>query len=350
MSEKYILQYGSLAGWPYKVAKGLRDKGVNSKNIVLHDTDVHDLKRELPFDEALCPPNSSAWTKATNILKYINRMPEECEIVHYHSSNVLHRELHWLYEGPKLKKHGIPMLISFGGGDARPTKLANQLNPYFYKPYNRLLDTIIAMRYFSWSRNIDYAATEPEMAEYARPHFKKIFTFRQPVDLTEINCHIPDADNKEPVFLHIPTEPKVKGTEEIIAAAEQLKSEGYKFKFVMKRQLTQQEVYKEIQKCDVYLDELKCGSHGVTTVETLAAGKPTVTYIREDLWDKFPADCPIVNGNPDTIYDVMKRLITNHKERHEIGLASRAYAEKYHDLKVVCDDLIQIYDEISSNA
>lgn len=345
--EKYILQYGSLAGWPYKIAKGLRSKGVASKNVILHDTDVHDLKRNLPYDEALCDLNTEKFHKFKAIINFIEKASTECKLIHYHSSNIFFRELHWLHEGRKFKRAGIPMLLSFGGGDARILKIANQKNKFCYKKPDFIHDFIVLARYFSWSKNIEYVATDPEMADYAMPYFKKIFPFRQPVDLSETTCFVPSKENKCPILLHIPTEPQYKGTKEIVAAVKQLKDEGLNFEFRMIRQLTQQEVYAEIKNCDVYIDELKCGAHGVTAVETMASGKPTVTYIREDLVHKYPKELPLVSANPETIYDVLKDLILSHSRRHELGLESRAYVEKYHDLSVVCDDLIGIYNEIS---
>lgn len=247
-----------------------------------------------------------------------------------------------------MRKAGVPMLLSFGGGDARPSKIANELNPYFYKPYNRKLDAIIRARYASWGCNIRFCATDPEMAGYAESYFDKVFTFRQPVNLDEIQLQIPSAENDCPRILHIPTEPKVKGTEQLLVAVENLKKKGLKFEFVLKRQLTQAQVYKEISNCDVYVDELRCGSHGVTAVETMAAGKPTITYIREDLLEKFPAELPLVNANLDTVEAVLEGLILDAASRADIGTRSRAYVEKYHDSSVVADDLIEIYDEISN--
>lgn len=347
MQGKYILQYGSLAGWPYKVAHALRGKGVNSKNVIFYDKDVHDLKRNLPYDYSVCNANDSMIKKLVSIFKFIERVKNECSLVHYHSSNIFFRELHSLYEGPKFRKAGIPMLLSFGGGDARFLKQANELNPYFYKPYSRKIDAIIKLRYKSWSQNIRFCATDPEMAEYAKPYFDKVFTFRQPVNLDEIKLNLLQLNNKRPRILHIPTEPKVKGTEQIVRAVENLKEKGLSFEFVLKRQLTQKEMYEEITNCDVYIDELRCGSHGVTAVETMAAGKPTITYIREDLIEKYPYDLPLVNANPNNIERVLEELIVDAKLRNEIGKASRRYVEKYHDSLVVADDLLKIYDEIA---
>ena len=78
----------------------------------------------------------------------------------------------------------------------------------------------------------------------------------------------------------------------------------------------------------------------------MCAGKPTLTYIRDDLVSAYPEDMPLVNTNPDTIYENLKKLITDAELRHEIGLKSRAYVEKYHDVKVVVDDLENIYKEV----
>ena len=54
-------------------------------------------------------------------------------------------------------------------------------------------------------------------------------------------------------------------------------------------------------------------------------------------------ELPFVNTNPDTIYDNLKDLILNPEKRHEIGKKSREYVERYHDVNVVIDDLLNIY-------
>ena len=344
---KYILQYGNLAGWPYLVAKSLRKLGVPSRNAIFHEKDVHDLWRELPYDEALCAPSDSRLSKALAIPRFIHRVARECSLVHYHSSNIFFREAHFLYEGPVLRRAGIPMVISFGGGDARFIKEARRHNPYFYRPPNWRKDALIKARYLSWSRNIRFAATDPEMVTYAEPYFEKVFTFRQPVNLEVIHACFPSEANNEPVVLHIPTEPVVKGTEYITTAVERLQKKGLKFKFELVRQLTQKEMHNRILNCDIYVDELLCGAHGVTAVEAMAAGKPTITYIRPDLVDKYPPDMPLVNANPDTIEAVLEELIIDARRRHLIGVSSRQYIEKYHDSTLVAQGLVDMYAEIS---
>ena len=344
---KYVLQYGSLAGWPHLIAETLRKLGVPSRNVIFYEKDVHDLNRRLSYDEALCRPSDSTLSKALSIPAFIHRVSRECSLVHYHSSNIFFREAHWLYEGPILRRAGIPMVISFGGGDARFLAEANRLNPYFYRPSNWRKDAVIKARYLSWSRNIRFAATDPEMATYAEKYFEKVFVFRQPVNLDVIQAKFPSEENVEPVILHIPTEPLVKGTDSIISAVERLQKKGLKFKFELVRRLTQKEMHKRISDCDIYVDELRCGSHGVTAVEAMAAGKPTITYIRPDLVERYPFDMPLISANPDTIEVTLEELILDPRRRHSIGAASRRYVEKYHDSRLVALELINMYAEIS---
>lgn len=345
MKEKYILQYGNLAGWPYKLAVGFRKRGIACYNALPIVKDALDLDRQFLYDIAVHDRRAPMVMRYFKKMLFLKRAVKECNFIHYHGDTIL-SVAHHLFEGKLLKALQIPMLMSFGGGDARIVSMARQKNKYFYRQPDEDRDRRIRKWLVSISKYIRFAATDCEMKEYVAPYFEKVFTFRQPVNLEEIRCQFPSKDSQCPVILHIPTEPWVKGTEYVKAAIERLRSEGLQFEFRLVRQLNQREVYEAITDCDIYIDDLRCGSHGVTAVETMAAGKPTITYIREDLIEKYPPDMPLVNANLDTIYPVLKELILNSDMRHEIGKKSRAYAEKYHALDVIVSDLLRIYREI----
>jgi glycosyltransferase involved in cell wall biosynthesis len=197
------------------------------------------------------------------------------------------------------------------------------------------------------SKGIRYVTTDPEMAEYCLPYFEKVFYTPQPIDLEDIVYQLPQKSSRPPVVMHIPTRREVKGTAYIEAAVERLHSEGFSLDFqVFKPLYTQKQVRKMIATADIYIDELRCGSYGMTAVEAMASGKPTITYIREDLLDKYPADLPLVNANPDTIYAKLKELVVDAELRREIGEKSRKYIEAYHTLEVIGPRLLQIYKDI----
>lgn len=345
INPKPILQYGSLAGWPYRLAEALTVIGHPSVNVIPEEVDVHDLNRKLPYHQAISQPSSSRFFKFAQRAGFLSTVPKNYSLVHYHGSHLLRGSAHHLLEGRFLAACDVPMMVSFGGGDARIVEMARAKNPHFFRQNDPRRDESIRRYLKSISRYIRYAATDCEMEEYVSPYFEKVFTFRQPVDIAKFNFVSPDV-NRPPVFLHVPTEPQVKGTEQIFSAFEALRAEGLEFEFRSMRKLTQKDFYQELESCDVYIDELRCGSHGVTAVEAMAAGKPTVTYIRPDLVEKYPADMPLVNANPDTVLDVLRQLICEPTWRATLAVESRRYTEKYHDSQTVAREMLASYRAI----
>lgn len=349
-SGKKTLHFGSLAGWPHTVARASRKRGLAAENVVHTYKDVLDLDRKLPFDREIFGKSERFSRKVMSTLQFLKEIPAHYDVVHYHSTTLMHREYHFLMEGPYLRKHGVPMVLSLGGSDARIDRDAGKVNPYYYKQPELLHDLRIKLRWASWAKTVSVCATEPEMAMIARDYFEDVRIFRQPVEIERFAFAAPPADKEVPLLLHVPTNPQIKGTEHITQAVEDLKRKGLKFEFKLVRQLTQEEFFKEMSACDVYIDELRCGAHGMTAVEAMAMGKPTISWIRDNLIASYPPDLPIVNANPDTIREVLERLIRDATLRHEIGVKSRRYVERLHDTEVVIEDLAGIYVDLLEKA
>jgi glycosyltransferase involved in cell wall biosynthesis len=342
---KPILQYGSLAGWPYSLAKALRAMDCPSINVIPEETDFQDLARRLPFDEAICKSSRPRLLKIAQRAAFLARIPSRFSLVHYHGGQVLRANRHHVLEGRYLAARRVPMLLSFSGSDARIIQMARARNPYFFLPPDPAGDERIRTYLKSVSRYIRFVATDCEMHEYVAPYFDKVFVFRQPLDLRRFEFKPAEID-RPPIFLHVPTDPKVKGSDAIQAAFDDLRREGLRFEYKTMRRLTQDEFYRELAACDVYVDELRCGSYGVSAVEAMAAGKPTVTYIRPDLIEQYPADLPIANANPDTIASVLRRLISEPEWRCALSSRSRRYVERHHDSLVVARDMRDIYLQV----
>ncbi|MCA3237619.1 MAG: glycosyltransferase [Curvibacter sp.] len=340
---KPILHFGSLAGWPHTVARVSRHLGVAAENVVHVYKDVLDLDRKLPYDKSVFQKADPFHGKVLSTLRFLRDIPRHYCLAHYHSTNLLHREYHFLLEGPYLKRHRVPMVLSLGGGDARIDGQASRMNPYYHKKPSFWHDLRIKLRWWSWSRSVAVCASDPEMAIIASDYFEDVQIFRQPVEMHRFAFNPPSPAKEVPLLLHVPTSPQFKGTKYIVRAVENLKNKGLKFDFRMVRQLTQEQFFELLSSCDVYIDELRCGTHGMTAVEAMAMGKPTISYIRENLLDRYPSDLPLVNANPDTIEQTLELLILDAQLRHQIGVASRAYVERYHDADVVLEGLAKIY-------
>ncbi|WP_413570384.1 glycosyltransferase [Bdellovibrio sp. HCB117] len=349
---KVIYQFGSLAGWPYVLAKGLREKGVPSINIISDSLDkggatnsIGKSNRKLHYDECLHDASHGWLRRLFNRFWLVLRILRTGRVVHYHGGTILPYNLDvWIF-----KKFGIPTIITWGGGDARIIEVASSINPYFFRYQEPEKDKNIRRMLSRLSKFGVKVATDPEMTLYMKGYFDEVHAFRPPIFMDELHCVYPREDRK-PIFLHIPTHPFVKGTVHIKKAFEKLQKEGLEFEPVLlESNMTQKEVRKRISECDVYVDELRCGSYGYTAIEAAGSGKPTLTYIIDEIIPKFPEDLPFVNTNADNLYENLKWLIQDSEARKQIGEKSRRYVEKYHAAEVVVQDMIDLYERVSRN-
>ena len=69
--------------------------------------------------------------------------------MYYHGTNVFFRDLHHIFEGSFLNRAGVPILMSFGGVDARSLQMANEMNPHFYRKNDIVHEFFIKMSHLS---------------------------------------------------------------------------------------------------------------------------------------------------------------------------------------------------------
>lgn len=346
-NNKMVLQYGNLGGIPYRYARALEIVGIKSVNYIplKKEKDFTEMKRNLPYDNYVCKEEDKKNVqRLKKLIFFLKNAISDYALIHYYSCSILPYSLDYKI----FKVLNKPMIVSFGGTDVRIESIAKKNNPYFYQMPYSAGEEKIRKNLIRISKYIKYAAAaDYELREYIEPYFEKIFILPQPINTDIYKSNPPLRSNKKPVLFHIPTYKEYKGTKYIVSATERLKNEGFKFEFrLFEPRSTQEEVRKEMSKCDIIIDQIRGGAHGITCVEAMSLGKPVIEYIREDLIYKYPSDLPIVNANPDTIYDKLKMLIKDAELRHEIGIKSRKYVEKYHSLGVIGPRLLEIYREI----
>ena len=156
----------------------------------------------------------------------------------------------------------------------------------------------------------------------------------------------------EPIhIIHAPTNRDIKGTRYILEAVEKLKQNGVKFKFTLVENLTNTEAKKLYEDADILVDQLLAGFYGGLSVEFMALGKPVICYIRKSDLKFLPREMakqmPIINAQPDTIYDVMLASISQSKAKlHDIGKQSHQYVLDWHDPKKIAQKVINDYKEV----
>ena len=154
-----------------------------------------------------------------------------------------------------------------------------------------------------------------------------------------------------PRVLHAPSHQGVKGTRFFLEAVERLRRERVPFDLELIENLPNAEALRRYREADLVVDQLLAGWYGGFAVEAMALGKPVIAYLRESDLHFVPremrAELPVIDANPETIYDVLKEWLT--VRRHtlpERGYASRTYVERWHDPRAIAQRLIGDYEVI----
>ncbi len=265
------------------------------------------------------------------------------DIFHYHYGATIWSNYTDL---ARIKAAGKKAVMHHWGNDVRFHDLARINNPYVYtgdSPPNHIIGTRLANLALHIS---DAIVQDHEVLPYVTPYYKNVHILPLAIDLEKFPPHYPDINKTRPLILHAPTNPEFKGTMYIETAIAHLRL-THDFEYKRLEKLNHAQVIQLYRDADIIIDQILCGSHGLLCVESMALGKPVISYIRPDLVPTFPADIPVVNANPATITEQLRTLIENPALRNTLGIQGRQYAEKYHSRDVVVDKLLTIYANLA---
>jgi len=321
-----------IAGQAHLTAKGLRKIGHHSINAARPNLYGY------PYDYNLQFFSKGPFKKSLNPFPFL-KWAKEFDVFHYHKSYLWPFSLDLKY----LDTLNKPFFIEFWGSDVRINKLERERNQYFTEPDKNNSKKQIKRLEF-WSNKTDEVIFSDNSFDiFLKPYFKKIHIVRQRLDTSMYIPSYPNTEIKIPRILHAPSKKSIKGTIFLEKAIESLRKKGLLFKYIQVENLTNKEATKLYSTADIIVDQLMIGSHGIFACEGMALGKPVVCYIQDFMLDTYPKGFPIVNANPDTIEAVLEELILSPEKRHNIGIQSREYVERVHDIKVVAKRLTKIY-------
>lgn len=134
-------------------------------------------------------------------------------------------------------------------------------------------------------------------------------------------------------------EKNVKGSPFVLRAIRRLEAEGFPVDYLYINNVPARDMrFLQVQ-ADIVVDQLIYGWWGSTAVECMALGKPVVCYltpsIKQRFFEAFPEyqELPIVEANPASIYETLKRLVVDPQYRQAKGRDARAFAERHFDAR-----------------
>lgn len=179
----------------------------------------------------------------------------------------------------------------------------------------------------------------PDLIEFV-PHSIYLPTA---VDLAEWKPVVA-SQSSTPVLriVHAPTHRQIKGTRYVEMAMQKLQAQNANVEWNFLERLSNVQMRAAMQQADIVVDQVLAGVYGVTAIESMALGKPTVAYIREDFKQWYP-DLPIVSGQPDNLLAVLSELVADAALRRRLGEAGQAYVQRVHNALRVSERLLALY-------
>lgn len=290
-----------------------------------------------------------------DIVEFLKRNIDNYDIFHFHFRP-------FFYENSRdhrfpsfldlllIKAAGKKIVFHFRGSEVRFNDTFKKMSPYNYVDentahlINRFPDQA-KRRHIELVESIADAVlvNDPEIGSYVG----ESTIINRIVDPGKFTyCGVSDTDC--PLIIHAPSRRGVKGTDHILAAVETLRAEGLSFNFQLIENLNHDQALEAYKKADVIVDQLRIGWYGVLSVEAMSLGKAVLCYIRDDLAVNFNGKTPLLNTNPDTITENLRRVIVDKQLRQSLSQNGYDWYTANHHRGVVTEKLIKVYDDVTS--
>ncbi len=240
-----------------------------------------------------------------------------------------------LNELPLYRRAGKTILVTFQGCDVRPwaccfCRLEHCRSEDAYRLPNAARFLRYADRCFHLNPDLRRWLPGSRFLPYSN------------VDLRVLTPPSSMPAREEVLVAHAPTNRDYKGTRHVLAAIDQLQSEGVPVRLDLIEAVPHADAIPRLRAADIVVDQLLIGWYGGLSVEAMAMGKPVLCHILEENPEDNPfgAELPIVRATANTLATRIRELIADPAARTRLGVAGRAFVERRHDPRTVAREVL----------
>jgi glycosyltransferase involved in cell wall biosynthesis len=330
----------NVGGHPIGLSHAERELGLDSEVVIFEPN---------PFgfevDRSFARPGEPPWRSTPRRLRFLASAVREFDVFHYNFGSALLPI--WMFplafdELPLLKRLGKTIIATFQGDDARPPGRSQD------QPDAEHMRAAERRRGHARTRMLRYANRvfylNPDLREWLPGAAFCPYASFDPRSVEPV----PPRTDGELVVVHAPSHRKVKGTDIVLAAVDELRASGLPVRLDLVEGVNRPEVLARCARADIVVDQLRVGWYGGFAVEAMALGKPVLCHIDESRPGDNPYgdELPVVRSRPATFVDDLRSLITDPERRASTGAAGRLFVERHHDprriARSVLDGLIPI--------
>lgn len=267
----------------------------------------------------------------------------------YFDGGFLNRTIGKRLEMPLLKLLGKKIIVSAYGADVRTERKTRAMGAYTcctdctQRLVACICDESLAKRNLAHvHRYADLTLSMGDMTEYTPGSRNDVFYWA--IDLKKWPFVGVSLTSHPVKVMHAPNHAQFKGSRFLYQAIKELQTEGYPVELVLVTGLPNDQAREAYMQADIVAEQFVIGWHGNFAVEAMALGKPVIAYIRKpEAYLPQGIECPIVNANPDTLTQALKKLILDPQLRFDLGLKGRQYVEQVFSLERVGERMDRLY-------
>jgi glycosyltransferase involved in cell wall biosynthesis len=337
-----VLHVSGMVHVAYHTVRILRDHGVHADYLAVGTSPWWD-QADYVYRATRVPVLSvlkEIWWVWTVVSRY--------EIVHSHFMAGVSRSG---WEWPLLKRMGRTIVVHYRGCEIRDRELNRRLHPDMNICEECDYAPPICVKHAERRRVMAdagsaFLVTTPDLKDFApKAVHVPFFVTRQ-----QATAAARPAGKRPFKIVHATNHPGIEGTRHIQRAIDALKAKGHAIDFVPLHGVTHDRVIAELADADLTVGKMKMGYYANFQVESLAAGVPAVTYVRDELVTDAIRNSGLILATLDTLQATIEKMITDPAALEGKRRVARASVASLHDNDTIAAQLASIYDEARRKA
>ncbi|NGP76694.1 glycosyltransferase family 4 protein [Balneolaceae bacterium YR4-1] len=336
-----LVNYGTQSGF---LARGLRERGIKAFSVTSYDPfeRVTDLTLKHSGTNLIEKLYNYVWNKL-----YLFHCFFYYDIFHFYAGKTLTKSQ---WELPFYRLFGKKVVFEYLGLDVQKYKYSVENFKYTNIVYRISEERAEEHDYYVSERlrwHKKYADLQIVCAPLYSPFVPSSTVLPLGIDLDEFTYSPKSEQNNKVKIMHAPTHRGNKGTKYIIDAINQLKDEGYDIEIMLVENVSHNRLKEMYKECDIFVDQILSGWYGTASIEAMALGRPVVCHINKEFYKyiDYGDIIPIIDANPNNIYNVLKDLVENKVDLKKIASKGRYFVNKIHDLDNIVNEVLKLYNK-----